>query len=151
MKKLFALVMFFVPAMLFAAIGDNGISVAPDGTTLKWEEGKWDFFIMHKSLLERSPENLTNSEAKNPQADTCMDPAVGSTYTLTSKHIPDDADIDRAFLIWLSAQDPDNLEGKTDNEGKIISYDDKQKTEIDKLVNYLQTQNYVKQDILLNK
>ena len=115
MKKFFVLFMFFVPMMLFAAIGDNGISVAPDGTQLKWEEGKWDFFIMHKSLLERSPENLTNSEAKNPQADTCMDPAVGSTYTLTSKHIPDDADIDRAFLIWLSAQDPDNLEGNTDN------------------------------------
>ena len=115
MKKLLLVFMFFVPVLLFAAIGDNGISVAPDGTLLKWEEGKWDFFIMHKSLLERSPENLTNSEAKNPQADTCMDPAVGSTYTLTSKHIPDDADIDRAFLIWLSAQDPDNLEGKTDN------------------------------------
>ena len=115
MRKFFLLFMFFVPAMLFAAIGDNGISVAPDGTTLKWEEGKWDFFIMHKSLLERSPENLTNSPETNPQADTCIDPAVGSTYTLTSKHIPDDADIDRAFLVWLSAYDPENLEGNTDN------------------------------------
>ncbi|MBO4711046.1 hypothetical protein J5681_03920 [bacterium] len=115
MKKFFVLFMFFVPAMLFAAIGDNGISVAPDGTELKWEEGQWDFFIMHKSLIEEVTGEVSAQTTNNPQADTCIDPNTGSTYTLTSKHIPDDADIDKAFLIWLSAQDPENLEGNTDN------------------------------------
>ena len=113
--------MFLVPMMLFAAIGDNGISVAPDGTLLKWEEGNWDFFIMHKSLVDRvtGEANINASgddtTTQNPQADTFIDPSVGSTYTLTSKHIPPDANIDRAFLVWLSTQDPDNLSGPTDN------------------------------------
>ncbi len=114
MKKFLLAFMFFIPFLLSAAIGDTGISVDPDGKQLKWEEGAWDFFIMHKSLIE----NLTNSAsttAGNPQAYTCMDPNVGSTYRLTSKHIPPDADIDRAFLVWLAPQDPDNLMGNTDN------------------------------------
>ena len=115
MKKLLLTLMFFVPVLLFAAIGDNGVSVAPDGSTLKWEEGAWDFFIMHKSLIYQSGDNLTNSAATNPQADTCMDPAVGSTYTLTSKHIPPDANVDRAFLVWLTDVDPNNLSAPTDN------------------------------------
>ena len=114
MKKLFLVFMFFVPALLFAALGENGISVAPDGTELKWENGNWDFFIMHKSLVERQTGDHDSGQA-NPQADTCIDQNVGSTYTLTTKHMPEDAEIDRAFLIWLSTQDPENFEGKTDN------------------------------------
>jgi hypothetical protein len=114
MKKFFALFMFFVPMMLFAAIGERSVSIAPDGTELKWEEGKWDFFIMHKSLIENVTGEATTSPS-NPQADTCIDQNVGSTYTLTSKHIPEDAEIDRAFLVWLSTQDPDNMTGPTDN------------------------------------
>ena len=114
--------MFFVPVFLFAAIGDNGISVAPDGTQLKWEEGAWDFFIMHKTLIDHvtgeankqqnADGSTTDTTDKNPQGDTFID---SSTYTLTSKHIPLDADIDRAFLVWLSTQDPNNLSGPTDN------------------------------------
>ena len=115
MKKFLLILMVFVPVMLFAALGQNGISHAPDGTELKWEEGAWDFFIMHKSLIYQSPSNLTGSEATNPQADTCIDPAVGSTYTLTSKHIPPDANVDRAFLVWLTGIDPTNLAAPTDN------------------------------------
>ena len=100
--------------LLSAAIGDYGISIAPDGTTLKWEEGAWDFFIMHKSLIEQVTGEASTT-AGNPQADTCIDQNIGSTYRLTSKHIPPDANIDRAFLIWLAPQDPDNLAGMTDN------------------------------------
>ena len=113
---------FLLPVFLFAAIGDNGISIAPDGTLLKWEEGAWDFFIMHKSSLERSPENKAaaldengNEVQGNPQADTLIDQTIGTTYRLTSKHIPADADVSRAFLIWLADQDPDNINGNTDN------------------------------------
>jgi len=110
MKKLFLIFMFFVPALLFAAIGESRISVAPDGTELKWEKGNWDFFIMHKTLIEKTTDPATMPT--NPQADSFLD---HSTYTLTSKHIPPDADIDRAFLVWLSTQDPNNLAGPTDN------------------------------------
>ena len=117
MKKFLLVLMVFVPVMLFAALGQNGISHAPDGTELKWEEGAWDFFIMHKTLIDRvtgeaNTSNGVDNTAQNPQADTFID---HSTYTLTSKHIPPDANIDRAFLAWLSTQDPNNLSGPTDN------------------------------------
>ncbi|MBR6244209.1 hypothetical protein IKR20_01400, partial [bacterium] len=79
--------MLLTPMFLSAAIGGSGISVAPDGTTLKWEEGAWDFFIMHKSLIEQVTGTATTT-AGNPQADTCIDPNIGSTYTLTSRHVP---------------------------------------------------------------
>ena len=113
MKKFLLVFMFLVPVMLFAAIGPD-VSIAPDGTELKWEEGAWDFFIMHKTLIERvTGEHDTGTT--NPQAETCIDQNIGSTYRLTSKHIPQDANVDRAFLIWLAPQDPDNLMGNTDN------------------------------------
>ena len=122
MKKFLFLLFFLLPVFLFAAIGDNGISIAPDGTLLKWEEGAWDFFIMHKSSLERSPENKAaaldengNEVQGNPQGDTLIDQTIGTTYRLTSKHIPPDADVSRAFLIWLADQDPNNIDGNTDN------------------------------------
>ena len=110
--------MFLVPAMLFAAIGQNGISMAPDGTLLKWEEGAWDFFIMHKTAVDivtGAANDDQNPKEKNPQADSFVDPNVGTTYTLEPKHIPPDANIDRAFLAWLSTQDPNNLSGPTNN------------------------------------
>ena len=114
MKKFLFVFMLLIPAMLFAALGSNGIAVAPDGTQLKWEEGAWDFFIMHKSLIKQVTGSASTT-AGNPQADTCIEQNIGSTYTLEPKHIPQDADIDRAFLVWLAPQDPDNLNGLTDN------------------------------------
>ena len=120
MKKFLLTFMFFVPFILSAVIGPN-VSIAPDGTELKWEEGAWDFFIMHKTLVERVTGEANNvgtdqdNTAKNPQADTCISETVGSTYTLTSEHIPPDADVDRAFLIWLAPIDPSKLNGPTDN------------------------------------
>ena len=122
MKKFLFLLFFLFPVFIFAAIGQNGISIAPDGTLLKWDEGAWDFFIMHKSSLERSPENKAavydengNEILSNPQADSNVDPTIGTTYTLTSKHIPPDADVDRAFLIWLADVDPYKLNEPTKN------------------------------------
>ena len=125
MKRFLSLLIFLLPVFLFAAIGDNGISIAPDGTLLKWEEGAWDFFIMHKSVLERSSEHIAEisddgtgaiiEDTTNPQADTLVDPNVGTTYRLTSKHIPPDADVSRAFLIWLADVDPYALDQPTKN------------------------------------
>ena len=110
--------MFLVPFVLFADLGQNGISHAPDGSELKWEEGAWDFFIMHKTLIDHvtGQANLdqygADNTAQNPQGDTFIDQ---STYTLTSKHIPPDAFVDRAFLAWLSTLDPTNPSAPTDN------------------------------------
>ncbi|MBO4441300.1 hypothetical protein J5834_04205, partial [bacterium] len=114
MKKILAVLMLFVPFVLCAAIGDSGISIAPDGSELKWEEGAWDFFIMHKSLIEQVTGSATTTVG-NPQADTCIDQNIGSTYKLTSNLVPNDADVDRAFLIWLTGHDPDNMNTPTDN------------------------------------
>ncbi|MBR6422023.1 DUF11 domain-containing protein [bacterium] len=123
MKKFLSLLIFLFPVFLFAVIGQNGISIAPDGTLLKWDEGAWDFFIMHKSVLERSSEHIAEidnngniiDDTANPQADTLVDPTIGTTYTLTSKHIPPDADVSRAFLIWLADVDPYKLDDPTKN------------------------------------
>ena len=106
--------MVFVPVMLFASLGQNGISRDSNGQEIKWEEGAWDFFIMHKSLIKQVTGSASTT-AGNPQADTCIEQNIGSTYTLEPKHIPTDANIDRAFLVWLAPQDPDNLNGLTDN------------------------------------
>ena len=110
--------MFLVPTLLFAALGENGISVAPNGTVLKWEEGAWDFFIMHKTLIDHVTGEANkdaygaDTTAQNPQGDTFIE---SSTYTLTSKHIPPDANVDKAFLSWLSTLDPTNPSAPTDN------------------------------------
>ena len=114
MKKFLLAFIFCIPMLLSAAIGDTGISVDSNGNQIKWEEGAWDFFIMHKSLIQQVTGEASTT-AGNPQADTCIDLNVGSTYRLTSKHIPPDADVDRAFLVWLAPQDPDNMNGNTDN------------------------------------
>ena len=114
MKKFLLVFMVFVPVMLFAALGQNGISHDSNGNEIKWEEGAWDFFIMHKSLIKQVTGSASTT-AGNPQADTCIEQEIGSTYKLEAKHIPPDADVDRAFLVWLAPQDPDNLNGLTDN------------------------------------
>lgn len=112
MKKVFILVMFIIPFSLLAVLGPN-VSQA-NGEELKWEEGAWDYFVMFKSLITQVTGSATTSPS-NPQADTCIDPNIGSTFTLTSTHVPQDTNIDKAFLIWIAGQNPANFSGPTDN------------------------------------
>jgi len=112
MKKIFILVMFIVPFSLLAVLGPN-VSQA-NGQELKWEEGAWDYFVMFKSLITQVTGAATTSTS-NPQADTCIDPNIGSTFTLTSDHVPEDTNIDKAFLVWIAGQNPANYSGPTDN------------------------------------
>ena len=112
MKKIFILVMFIVPFSLLAVLGPN-VSQA-NGQELKWEEGAWDYFVMFKSLITQVTGAATTSTS-NPQADTCIDPNIGSTFTLTSDHVPEDTNIDKAFLIWIAGQNPANFSGPADN------------------------------------
>ncbi|MFO7735077.1 MAG: hypothetical protein R6W70_02550, partial [bacterium] len=113
-----------IPCFLSAKFGP-GVSEL-DGEKLRWEEGARDFFVMFKSLIKNDnrtvcdPQfqdcNLGDDQPGNPQADACIDESTGSTYKLTSKNIPEDAHVERAFLVWTAQMPSDNLFGQTDNE-----------------------------------
>ena len=102
--------MFLVPAMLFAekTLGPS-VSVYSD-KELKWENGTFGYHVMFKSLLENKEQD---SNLQNPQGDTCKD---SSTYTLDMSHIPADAIIEDAYLIWTSAVPVAKKNDPTDNE-----------------------------------
>lgn len=85
-----------------------------DGKALKWENGARDYFVMHKTLLKHVT-GAADTQASNPQADTCADQEAGSTYELVEKYIPDDAYVEAAYLIWIAAIDPANLLQPADN------------------------------------
>ena len=119
LKILFVLI---IPLSIFAQMGPD-VAVDMNGKELKWEEGAWDYHVMFKSLLLNLNQTtcLQNCEdgqdkAGNPQADACMDPNVGSTYTLMSNHIPNDAHVEAAYLVWTTAVDVDKLDQLVDNE-----------------------------------
>ncbi len=105
------LMIFIFSGLLFASspLGPDP-SVYGD-RSLKWEDGAYGYHVMFKSLLKSM-----NPNPDNPQADTCIDPAIGSTYTLEMDHIPVDAYIQDAFLVWSGAVRTTKLNDPTDNE-----------------------------------
>lgn len=112
-KKNFLFLVFnCFPFFLFAAIGPDISEL--NGKKLKWENSKSDYFIMFKSLIEQVSGEATTT-ASNPQADTCIDINKGSTFLLKPEHIPIDANIEKAFLVWVAASDPADFSGPTDN------------------------------------
>ena len=114
MKKLLSVLVclfFMSPFVIFSAIGPE-VSVS-NGQELKWEGGSHDYFVMFKSLLENRD---TVGEGTNPQADTCADESVGTTFNLNMTHVPVDARIDKAFLVWTGAVPSTGLQNQTDNE-----------------------------------
>ncbi|HPS30872.1 MAG TPA: hypothetical protein PLZ43_11495 [bacterium] len=78
-----------------------------DGEELKWEDGAYGYHVMFKSLLE------LNTESSNI---ICKDETVGSTYSLDPSHIPTDALVERAFLIWSGAVPFAEIGEPTDSE-----------------------------------
>jgi hypothetical protein len=100
MKRIFIVMIALFPFFLSAVIGPNVSQT--NGQELKWEEGSWDYFVMFKSLIAQVTGEVTTTPG-NPQADSCIDINVGSTFTLTSAHVPPDTNIDKAFLIWIAA------------------------------------------------
>lgn len=124
MRKFFVILLIAVP-LLANAMGPDVSQI--DGKTLKWEEGAWDYFIMFKTLLKNDNRtvctptqfnscNLGDDQPGNPQADNCVDPAVGSTFTLIDSQIPFDARVQAAYLIWVSALPLAQIpNGETDN------------------------------------
>ncbi len=125
MKRAFFVIAVFLPLLMFGQIGPD-VSVDKDGNPLKWEEGSRDYFVMFKSLLlnnnrtECTPGlgttcNLGDDQPGNPQADACVDEATGTTFTLEASHIPQDAHVIRAFLIWTGATPDGQFDQPADN------------------------------------
>ena len=114
MKKfLMLLIALVMPVLMYA--GPLGPEVAEyKGEKLQWEEGARSYFVMFKSLLEN--QDTAGDAPGNPQADHCMPEGAGSTYELEIAHIPQDAYVDRAFLVWTGAVPQADLNGTLDNE-----------------------------------
>ncbi len=116
MRFVVLMLMFCVPLFLAAQIGPN-VSVYK-GEELKWEEGAHDFFVMWKSLVART-DGSVDTGPSNPQADSCIDPNVGSTYTLNEGVIPPNATVERAFLVWMAVVDPTQLSAPVKNSATL--------------------------------
>ncbi|MCK5809331.1 hypothetical protein KAH37_10130, partial [bacterium] len=112
-KVLMLLIALAMPMLMYG--GPLGPDVAEyKGEKLQWEEGAISYFVMFKSLLEN--QDTAGDAPGNPQADHCMPEGAGSTYTLDIAHIPQDAHVDRAFLVWTGAVPQTGLSGTLDNE-----------------------------------
>ncbi len=122
--KRFAFLLFvLIPFLLSAFIHGNMPGGEP---TKQWEEEGFsrDYFIMFNSLLDDQLKLPSEIENNNPQGDTCLE---SSSFDLTagskdeeSTHIPDDAEIIEAYIIWTGAVDPGKLEDPTDNTVNLL-------------------------------
>lgn len=122
MKRIFflALLLIFFPLAVSGSLGPN-VSQTADGKTLRWEEGSRDYFVMFKSLVEDRHGNAT-FQSGNPQADSCIDYNVGSTFTLEAHHIPEDAYVEAAYLIWTAGADPSLFNGGNTDNSVLLSF-----------------------------
>ncbi|HNZ52806.1 MAG TPA: trypsin inhibitor-like cysteine-rich domain-containing protein [bacterium] len=96
-----------------------------NGKKLQWDAGSYDYFIMFKSLMtnnirvqcDTNPNPSVGCDLpSNPESDTCL---TESTFTLTSKHVPDDSYIEAAYLVWTTSIDPSFPTAPTDNTAQI--------------------------------
>lgn len=124
---------------IYAVTTMDGDDIGPEisvynGSELKWEEGNRDFFVMFKSLLDRKNDTYNiGSDGKlnklNPQADSCKEAA---TFELSDFHLPPDAYVTDAFLIWNAAQPVAKLTELTDNSVNLKFTDSSGNLIIDK-------------------
>ncbi|MBO4441924.1 hypothetical protein J5834_07375 [bacterium] len=129
MKKVFfVLVTLLLSAVLFGE-DYTGTTIGPDvavlnGKKLQWEAGSFDYFVMFKSLMTNNIRSECNSTTSpvgcdlpgNPEADTCL---AQSTFTLTPSHVPEDAYVEAAYLVWTTSVDPSNT-ATTDNSAHLL-------------------------------
>ena len=112
-KKFLVLALLAVLLPFTAGAKAIGPSVSKyRGTELKWEDGAYGYHVMFKSLLENK-EAEPQGQENNPQGDTCK---TSSTYSLGMSHIPSDAIIEDAYIIWTAAQPVAKKDSTTDNE-----------------------------------
>ena len=107
-------ILFVLLAVLFSFTA-TAKNIGPDvseyrGEQLKWEDGAYGYHVMFKSLIANVKKD---AKPDQPVGDTCKDSA---TYTLGFTHIPKDAIVERAFLVWTSAQPAAKKDQITDNK-----------------------------------
>ena len=95
---------------LSASISDSEVSTY-EGEELKWEDGAYGHFVMFKSNIYEDA-----NTGLDPVVISCVDEETGTTFTLDSTHIPSDALIERAILVWTGAIPIENFNKPTDNE-----------------------------------
>ena len=101
-----------VPDETPVAPQDNRGKMIGGDPAMSWEDGGQDFFVMFNSNVDDKIKLLDDKD-ENPQGDTCVDK---SSFTLDSFHIPEDAIIEKAYLIWMGSVDPSKLNDPTDNK-----------------------------------
>jgi len=124
MKKFFLLILVIFSVL--PAFAYDGTTIGSEvselnGKKLQWGAGQFDYFVMFKSLMANTNrETCTDGSAvgcdysDNPEPDTCLE---SSTFELTNRHIPDDAYIEAAYLVWTVSVDPNNIH--TDNTATL--------------------------------
>ncbi len=116
-----AILMFLLPFVAHAQLtGFTGDTLGPEvsayqGRELKWEQGSHDYFVMFRSMVANNDPSNDNS-GQNPQADSCM---TSNSFTVDGSHMPPDALVEDAFLIWISNNPTNNLGKPTDNQVKL--------------------------------
>ena len=118
MKNVKITLLFLILVALFAVTAeedDNYDSMIGGIPAMTWEDGGQDFFVMFNSNLDDRI-LLSGENNENPQGDTCLD---SSSFTLDSFHIPEDAYIEKAYLVWTGAVAPDRIDEPTDNEVQL--------------------------------
>ena len=101
-----------VPDETPVAPEDNRGKMIGGAPAMSWEDGGQDFFVMFNSNVDDKIK-LYDDKDENPQGDTCID---ASSFTLDKFHVPEDAIIEKAYLVWMGAVDPEKLDQPTDNE-----------------------------------
>lgn len=126
MKKF--LLLAFVLSAVFSLFAYDGTTIGPevsqlDGKKLQWEAGSFDYFVMFKSLMGNDIREICSSSSSpagcdwsdNPEPDSCL---PQSTFQLTNQHVPEDAYVEAAYLVWTSSLDPNNV-NYTDNTATL--------------------------------
>ncbi|MCK5807746.1 hypothetical protein KAH37_02045, partial [bacterium] len=108
------------PFLLFAfAVSAEIHGNMPGGEpSLTFEDHGLEYFVMFNSFLDDTITFYGETSA-NPQGDVCLST---SSFTLTEKHLPNDAIVEKAYLIWMGAVAPDQLDKPTDNEVTLSFY-----------------------------
>lgn len=123
-KKIVFILLIALLPLFSAAAKEIGPTVSEyRNEKLKWEDGAFGYHVMFKSLISNT---VADADPNRPEGDTCKDSA---TYSLSVSHIPSDALIERAFLVWTAAQPVAKRDQTTDdkvtfsfssNDGRIM-------------------------------
>lgn len=108
MLKISIVYTFFIFLFFNVSAKDFGPDISVyNGQMLKWEDYQkgHNYHVMFKSLLADDK--------------TCLGEVLIEPYSLDASHVPSDAYVEKAFLIWTGAQPVDKIDKITDNSVKL--------------------------------